>query len=189
MRALSLLVLSAAAVLAGCQHGNVRKDPVEGLDFIALPASARGQQDLYIGRGQVIVRAYRGCVAHGSCSKEPLERHHVRAGKEVCTGAGTDGEQALNCVSFDEADVFCKFVRARVPTADEWQRAALRTGRDAILATLTDWTSSGGGGQKEVRTGNWKDADDEQRSWSTGSRPSAGFGAEVGFRCVQDAVP
>src|SRR5471032_1856353 len=110
--ALAFTILSACLA---CQHGNVRRDPIEGVEFIPLPGVAPGEPDLFIGRTAVSVRAYRGCTAHGPCTKEPLERSIQREGKEVCTGGGADAEQPLNCVSFDEAAAFCKWLRARVP--------------------------------------------------------------------------
>ena len=187
MKLFTLAIIAIA--LIGCQHQNLRHDPIEGLEFVLLPGLP-GEKDLWIGRTEVTVRAWRGCATHGPCNKEPLEHHALRDGKEACAGSGTEGEQPLNCVSYEEAEVFCKWLRGRVPTSLEWERAAHRSGDEAITATLANWTSTGSGkGDRQIRRGTWRDASDTQRSWLSGARPAQGFGAEVGFRCVQEGEP
>jgi formylglycine-generating enzyme required for sulfatase activity len=183
LSALATLAVSAAA----CQHATLRHDPIEGLEFAFVPAP-QGAKDIWIGRTEVTVRAYTGCTVHGGCSREPLERHATRDGKEVCAGSTAVAEQPLNCVTYDEASAFCTWLRGRLPTAAEWERAALQTGTEALAATVANWTSTGSGaGDRQIRRANWHDAADSNRSWLSGARPADGFGPEVAFRCAQES--
>ncbi len=67
---------------------------------------------------EVTVEAYKRCVDAGRC-----------------TPAGTGGactypfrrQHPVNCVDFGQAEAYCGFVRARLPTEEEWEYAARGT--------------------------------------------------------------
>lgn len=83
-----------------------------------------------IDRTEVTVRAFRACVATGQC-KETYKRGSgwseddpVRS-QWVCNFHRHDREEhPINCVSFHQATNYCAFVGKRLPTGDEWTKAA-----------------------------------------------------------------
>jgi formylglycine-generating enzyme required for sulfatase activity len=120
MRSSRCLAALLALALAGCCR-NTRHDPVEGLELVRVPA-ANGA--VWITRAEVPVRAYEGCVKHGNCVAAPLERSLVNVGGiEKCTGKSGQPDKPLTCVEPEEQQVFCAWVRGRVASAEERERA------------------------------------------------------------------
>jgi formylglycine-generating enzyme required for sulfatase activity len=84
----------------------------------------------FIDRTEVTVKAFRPCVAAGSC-RETYKRGSgwspddpVRS-QWVCNYHRKDREDhPINCISFTNATNYCAFVGKRLPTGDEWTRAA-----------------------------------------------------------------
>jgi formylglycine-generating enzyme len=70
-----------------------------------------------LDRTEVSVAAYRACVTNGGCVAPTLS-------SAACTFDKGDGEAAMNCVSFAEADRFCLAHDKRLPTEAEWEHAA-----------------------------------------------------------------
>jgi formylglycine-generating enzyme required for sulfatase activity len=70
-----------------------------------------------IDKTEVTVEAYRACMESGACT--------APAKADGCTWLQTDGDKhPVNCVTFDQAEAFCKFVGKRLPNEVEWEYAA-----------------------------------------------------------------
>ncbi|MBI2395644.1 MAG: SUMF1/EgtB/PvdO family nonheme iron enzyme [Deltaproteobacteria bacterium] len=84
----------------------------------------------FVDRTEVTVRAYRACVAAGACNEtwrhasayredDPVRRewrcNYHRPGRD---------DHPINCVTFAQATAYCAWAGKRLPTADEWTRAA-----------------------------------------------------------------
>lgn len=71
-----------------------------------------------LDRTEVTVAAYRACVEAGACAAPAVE-------KQGCTyGRDKSGRHPVNCVSYPEAAGYCAWRGQRLPTLDEWERAA-----------------------------------------------------------------
>ena len=66
---------------------------------------------------EVTVDAFAACVRAGNCSK-PNDDGFCNWGK------GGKGNHPVNCVDWNQAKAFCGWAQKRLPTEQEWQRAA-----------------------------------------------------------------
>lgn len=81
---------------------------------------------------EVTVRQYRACVAKGRCSSVLANVEWVGMTEDTralhrtfCNGPRDERlDHPINCVSFDQAESFCRFVGKRLPTEEEWEYAA-----------------------------------------------------------------
>ena len=81
------------------------------------PAHEVTVKDFFIDTREVTVAAYRECVAAKKCP-EPTD-------DEFCNFHKKDRDNhPINCVDFKSAEAFCAFVGKRLPTEQEWERAA-----------------------------------------------------------------
>ena len=69
----------------------------------------------YLDRREVTVADYEACVRVGRCNEPPYTRGALRFKQEAFP---------VTLVSWDEAEAFCKFRGARLPTEAEFERAA-----------------------------------------------------------------
>jgi sulfatase modifying factor 1 len=66
---------------------------------------------------EVTVDAYAACVRAGNCSKPNDDGR--------CNWGESDrGNHPVNCVDWNQAKAFCGWAQKRLPTEQEWQRAA-----------------------------------------------------------------
>jgi formylglycine-generating enzyme required for sulfatase activity len=63
--------------------------------------------------------AYAQCVGAHQCSDEGLH-----CGRAATYGVTTTGDHPINCVTWAQADKYCRAQRKRLPTEEEWEWAA-----------------------------------------------------------------
>lgn len=122
MLALALFAVGAAASpLAAhgkdkCPAGMVAVDG----GTIDEPGRARAKVRTFcIDKTEVTVEAYATCVKVGACKAEDLE-----CGNAATWGKKGLGRHPINCVTWDEADTFCREHGKRLPSEEEWEWAA-----------------------------------------------------------------
>jgi len=82
-------------------------------------------QAFMIDRTEVTTLAYGRCVADGACPK-------IRPHPNCNLGQEGRDDHPVNCVSFVQATAYCAWVGKRVPTGNEWEKAARGTGGQAF---------------------------------------------------------
>jgi len=71
-----------------------------------------------IDRTEVTNEAFRECIAAGACKKPDYD-------EERCNPLHADrDEHPANCVTWENADAYCKWKKQRLPTEAEWELAA-----------------------------------------------------------------
>lgn len=68
---------------------------------------------------EVTVAAYAECVAGSACGAEQLA-----CGKAASWGDPRKKNHPVNCVSWNDADTYCRDIGKRLPTEQEWEWAA-----------------------------------------------------------------
>ncbi len=82
-----------------------------------LPAHEVGLSAFHLDETEVTVQRYRACVEAGVCNHEGFDA-------AACTWGRADDLLPINCVSHAQAQRFCEWTGARLPTEAEWERAA-----------------------------------------------------------------
>lgn len=101
--------------------------------MIGIPTAEGGDTDGYfIDKTEVTVAAYRHCVDAGECTSWGLKNSSVTtAGRmqsepsDLCNwGRWGRDHHPLNCVSWRQAQTYCRWAGKRLPSKKEWMRAA-----------------------------------------------------------------
>ncbi len=125
-----------------CTSRPVSAPPPDGATRVAIPAGSYLPRSLPAGRApaavevpafeidrhEVSVREYEACVAVGACP--PVYPQDIPEGLALC-GTGNEHrlDRPINCVNWEQADLYCAWKTGRLPTEIEWEYAA-SGGRD-----------------------------------------------------------
>ncbi len=116
----------ARAAASGCPSGMI---PVKG-GVLEHGGDATRVEPFCMDRTEVTVDAYASCVQLGACSGTDLE-----CGNAATWGKKGFGSYPVNCVTWDEAENFCREHGKRLPSEEEWEWAA----RGGARATTYPW--------------------------------------------------
>lgn len=82
-----------------------------------------------IDRTEVTVDAYKACVDAGRCSPPNTTSSFCSGTKAHLSnwGQAGRGDHPINCVTWDQADTYCKAQGKQLPTEAQWEKAARGT--------------------------------------------------------------
>src|SRR5262249_29174024 len=108
-------VQKAAIELCRQEMGSQERGCRSELVAAELPSRRVWLSAFSTDRVEVTLRAYRACVEAGACSAEPLLQADTRF---------LQPDLPASSVTFSEAERYCAWRGARLPTEAEWERAA-----------------------------------------------------------------
>jgi formylglycine-generating enzyme required for sulfatase activity len=82
------------------------------------PVHAVTVKTFAMDRTEVTVDAYAKCVSAGGCSPAGTGHDDCNAKRDA------SGDEPINCVTFPQAEAYCEWRHARLPTEEEWEYAA-----------------------------------------------------------------
>jgi formylglycine-generating enzyme required for sulfatase activity len=109
-----MTLVPAGSFLFGCN---------ERIDIECDNAERPGRQvtlaAFRIDRTEVTVAAYRACVRAGQCSMPDVGGY-----EDSCNWDSGRDDHPINCVDWAQAQSYCAWKRKRLPTEEEWEKAA-----------------------------------------------------------------
>lgn len=112
---------ASSMALIPATTANLGGSRTAGSESFHSPENPVALRAFHIDRTEVTVGAYSRCVAAGTCPPPNIVDCEVHAG----TMYGIAGRESypMSCVSYDEAERYCRFVNKRLPTGPEWEVA------------------------------------------------------------------
>ncbi|MCK9523666.1 MAG: SUMF1/EgtB/PvdO family nonheme iron enzyme [Proteobacteria bacterium] len=117
------------------EMGHVCDPPPEVGTCWTEPVHTVTVPSFYMQKTEVTVHQYRQCVDAGACT-EP-DTNGIGAGCDAATTGYAiswiqprNENHALNCVSWSQADAYCRWLGGRLPSESEWEYAARSGGKD-----------------------------------------------------------
>jgi formylglycine-generating enzyme required for sulfatase activity len=92
------------------------------------PAHPVSVGEFWLGMTDVTVAAYAKCVQAGACEGSIQS---IDTETHACNWKNGRMDHPMNCIKWDESERFCRWVGGRLPTAEEWERAA-KGGEDRV---------------------------------------------------------
>lgn len=97
-----------------------------------LPVHRVEVRSFYLDVTEVTVAAYSACVRRGRCAPAPVTADwpdifppERPLASSLCNGARADRQDhPVNCLNYEQAEAYCRFVGRRLPTEEEWEYAA-----------------------------------------------------------------
>jgi formylglycine-generating enzyme len=167
---LALALLTAVMVLEGCPRYAVqREESRPGMVFFAASTFKMGKEGrqvqvgaFLLDRSEVRVGDYMACVRGGVCAvpaKKATTCNWGKAGRE---------EHPMNCISWKQAQTYCRSLGKRLPTSKEWERAAR-----GLEGRSYPWGASAPSCRLAVYQGKGSKAGcDKDGTWPVGSFPA-----------------
>jgi len=103
------------------------------------PTHSRTVEKFFMDEKEVTVAAYRACVTAGKCDKPHTEVVTEPETKNCNYGVAGYDDHPVNCVEYEYAVAFCKYMGRRLPTETEWEFAA--TGPTSSVGDKYPWGS------------------------------------------------